>query len=187
MSTLPKYTERIFETLSKGGFISSNSSNTEMCDLYNTVSENFEVLEEYFGAIGFRLEAGNEYYHFTRYEIKADIERKLENAYKWIDLLDFFKTYNPAFGPSMKLSPSAIAEQCKVNSELKLKLDGMKKITGDENLPGRIRKLLETLKKDDFVELENEDLDAWKVLTSIHYLERLVELINIQGDDETTQ
>ncbi len=187
MSTLPKDTERIFETLSKGGFISSNSSNAEMSDLYNSVSENFDALEEYFGAIGFRLEAGNDYFHFTRFEIKAEMERKLENAYKWIDLLDFFKTYNPSFGPGLKLSPSSIAEQCKVNSELKLKLDGMKKMTGEDNLPARIRKLLETLEKDDFVEIENEDLDSWKVLDSIHYLERLVELINIPSDDETAE
>jgi hypothetical protein len=187
MNGLPKHTEKIFETLSKGGFISANSSQAEMRELYDCIYTHFDVLFNYFVAIGFRLEPGNEYYHFTRTEIKADIERKLGVAYKWIDILDFFKTVNPAFGAGTRLSPSALAEQCKVNSELKLKLESMKKLTNEGNLPDRIRKLLEILKDDRFVEIENEDLDNWRVLDAIHYVERLIELINIPEEDETAQ
>lgn len=186
MNNLPKHTAAIFETLSKGEFISSNSNEAEMKDLYSSIEENFELLYDYFSAIGFRLERGNEYFYFSRFEIKAEIERKLQNAYKWIDILDFFKTWNPAFGPGTKLSPSAIAEQCKVNSELKLKLEAMKSVAGDGNLVQRIKNLIEHLRKDKFVELENELLDIWKVLTSIHYIESLITLINIPEDHETS-
>lgn len=185
MSDLPKHTEKIFETLSKGGFISANSSNSEMHNFYQSIDENFDVLYDYFKTIGFRLERGDDYFHFTRFENKADIERKLETAYKWIDVLDFFKTVNSSFGPGTRLSPSAIAEQCKVNSELKLKLESMKKLTGDDNLTARVRKLLELLKNDEMVELENELLDSWKVLSSIKYIERLIEIINVSEEDET--
>jgi hypothetical protein len=187
MNGLPKHTEKIFETLSKGSFISSNSSQADMRELYECISNHVDVLSDYFLAIGFCLEQGHDYYHFTRPEIKAEIERKLATAYKWIDILDFFKTVNPAFGAGTRLSPSGLAEQCKVNSELKLKLESMKKFTGEENLPGRIRKLLEALKDDKFVEIENEDMDSWRVLDAIHYIERLVEIINIPEEDETAQ
>lgn len=186
MNSLPKHTVKIFETLSKGAFISSNSNNADMRDLYDAIDNSFETLFDYFNAINFRLERGNEYFYFSRPEIKVEIERKLESAYRWIDILDFFKAVNPAFGSGAKLSPSAIAEQCKVNSDLKLKLEGMRKLTGDDNLVTRIKKLIEILKKDDFVELENELLDIWKVLASIHYIENLILLINIPEDNETS-
>lgn len=185
MSQLPKETAKIFEILSKGSFISSNSSRSEMRDLYESLESAFDDLKEYFVTINFDLERGDDYFYFTRPEIKVDIERKLEAAYKWIDILDFFKSVNPSFGPGFKLSPSAIAEQCKVNSDLKLKLEGMRKITGDENIVQRIKKLIIELKKDEFVELENELLDIWKVLDSIRYVENLILLINIPIEDET--
>ena len=184
---LPKYTEKIFETLSKGGFISGNSSNPEMKSMFECLEQNFDPLYQYFSGIGFRLEAGSDYFHFSRFETKADMERKLETAYKWIDILDFFKTVNPSFGAGIVLSPSSIAEQCKVNSELKLKLEAMKKFTGEETLAQRVRKLLETLKEEEMVELESEILDNWKVLSSIHYIERLVEIINVPIEDETAK
>lgn len=187
MSALPKHTVKIFETLGKGGFISSNSSKSEIRELYDIVEDNFEELFEYFEAINFKLERGNEYFYFSRNETKVELERKLENAYKWIDIYDFFKAVNPSFGPGAKLSPSAIAEQCKVNSELKLKLEGMRKLTGDDNIVSRIKKLIDILRKDEFVELENELLDIWKVLSSIHYIENFISLINLPEEDEASK
>ena len=29
---------------------------------------------------------------------QIDLERKIEQAFKWIDILDFFKTFNNSFG-----------------------------------------------------------------------------------------
>jgi hypothetical protein len=187
MNILPKQTVKIFETLSKGQFISSNSSNSDAKELYECIDSNFEPLFEYFAAINFQLERGNEYFHFSRTETKVDLERKIENAYRWIDILDFFKAVDPSFGAGSRVSPSAIAEQCKVNSELKMKLEAMKKITGEDNLVARIRKLLDNLKRDDFVELENEMLDSWKVLTSIHYIESIIQLLTLNEENETAE
>lgn len=91
MSALPKHTVKIFENLGKGGFISSNSSKSEIRELYDIVEDNFEELFEYFEAINFKLERGNEYFYFSRNETKVELERKLENAYKWIDIYDFLR------------------------------------------------------------------------------------------------
>ena len=187
MNQLPKQTAKIFETLSRGIFISSNSNESETHELYDVIDKNFDPLYDYFISINFNLERGNEYFYFSRPENKADIERKLEQTYKWIDILDFFKAYNSAFGPGAKLSPTAIVEQCKVNAELKAKLEGLRKYTGEDSLTQRMRKLMELLKKDGFVELESELLETWKVLSSIHYLENLIQLINIPIENETAQ
>jgi hypothetical protein len=55
---LPSQTAEIFETLSKGQFICSNSVHDENRKLYNIIDDNFEELYTYFEAIGFVLEKG---------------------------------------------------------------------------------------------------------------------------------
>jgi hypothetical protein len=186
--SLPRQTAKIFETLSKGGFISSNSTDPGMRELYEVVDTSFDELCDYFIHINFILERGDEYFFFARPERKEDMDRKLEQAYRWIDILDFFKAYNSSFGPGTRFTPSAITQQCTVNAELKAKLEGMRKYTGSEDsLPQRVRKLVDLLRKEGFIELESEHLDTWKVLSSIRYMERLIELINIIPEDETAQ
>ena len=90
-----KQTAEIFEILSKGGFISSDSTNPNIRQLYTVIEDNQSELYDFFAAINFVLESGNEYYYFSRRENKVDLERKLEIAVRWIDVLDFIKTYDP--------------------------------------------------------------------------------------------
>ena len=178
----PKHTATIFEILSKGQFICSNSSDELIRKLYNTIDEeqNFEFLYEYFLNINFILERGNEYFYFSRMENKIDLERKIEQAFKWIDILDFLKTYDNSFGAGYRFSPSDILVKTKVDAELKTKLESLKKYSaGKEKHVEIIDKILETLEKDKFIEMENNIIHQYKVLTSFHYLEQLVMTIHI--------
>lgn len=178
----PKHTATIFEILSKGQFICSNSSDELIRKLYNTIDEeqNFEFLYEYFLNINFILERGNEYFYFSRMENKIDLERKIEQAFKWIDILDFLKTYDNSFGAGYRFSPSDILVKTKVDAELKTKLESLKKYSaGKEKHLEIIEKILETLEKDKFIEMENNIIHQYKVLTSFHYLEQLVMTIHI--------
>ena len=72
-----KQTAEIFEILSKGGFISSDSTNPNIRQLYTVIEDNQSELYDFFAAINFVLESGNEYYYFSRRENKVDLERKL--------------------------------------------------------------------------------------------------------------
>jgi hypothetical protein len=178
----PKHTATIFEILSKGQFICSNSSDELIRKLYNTIDDEeiFEFLYEYFLNINFILERGNEYFYFSRMENKTDLERKIEQAFKWIDILDFLKTYDNSFGAGYRFSPSDILVKTKVDAELKTKLESLKKYSaGKEKHLEIIEKILETLEKDKFIEMENTITHQYKVLTSFHYLEQLVMTIHI--------
>jgi hypothetical protein len=178
----PKHTATIFEILSKGQFICSNSSDELIRKLYNTIDDEeiFEFLYEYFLNINFILERGNEYFYFSRMENKTDLERKIEQAFKWIDILDFLKTYDNSFGAGYRFSPSDILVKTKVDAELKTKLESLKKYSGGkEKHLEIIEKILETLEKDKFIEMENTITHQFKVLTSFHYLEQLVMTIHI--------
>lgn len=99
---IPDNTASIFEYLQKGLFISSNSTSEEVRDMYNEIDENYESLYQYFSQINYTLERGNEYFFFSRIEPKATLEQKIMRAYYWIDVLDFFKTYDETFGPGFR-------------------------------------------------------------------------------------
>ena len=184
---VPKQTGEIFELLSKGEFICSNASDEKQRKLYDIIDdeENFEALSSYFNAINFTLERGDEYFYFSRPEAKADLERKIENAFRWIDLVDFFKTHDSAFASGYRFTPADITVKINVDAVLKNKADGLRKITKAEDKTSYseiVLKAVELLCKDGFAEMENEILKSYKVLSSFKYLEELVLKINIPED-----
>ena len=181
----PKQTAIIFEILSKGQFISSNSSNESIRKLYSVIEEeqNFDYLYDFFRNINFTLEHGDEYYYFSRVENKIDLERKLDQAFKWIDILDFLKVFDGSFGSGYRFTPSDILVKLNLDAELKSKLEGLKRYSGGkEKFNEIVDKILEDLKKDRFIELENEISHQYKVLASFKYLEQLVMSINISEE-----
>ncbi len=178
---VPAQTSEIFKILSKGQFISSNSSDKTISKLYNVIDEeqNFENLYEYFLKINFIIEKGDEYFYFSRPETKVDLENKIEAAFRWIDFVDFFKTYDNSFGAGYRFTPSEILVRIKTDAELETKLESLKKHTGKENHKDILDKVIDKLISDSFVELENEITHQYKVLTSFKYLEQLILTINI--------
>jgi len=182
---VPRQTGEIFELLSKGQFICSNSSESrisKLCEILDD-QENFETLYDYFYSINFILEKGDEFYYFSRKnESKADLERKLETACKWIDIIDFFKTFDNAFASGYSFSPARIAVEISVQAVLKNKADGLKGVLKlDEKTPYHevANKIVELICKEGFAESENEILKSYKVLSSFKYLEELINNINI--------
>ncbi|MGB4413919.1 MAG: hypothetical protein WBI53_03415 [Paludibacter sp.] len=182
---VPRQTGEIFEILSSGQFICSNSADIHISKLYDLIddTEKYEVLYDYFSAIGFNLEKGDEYYYFSRKnESKADLERKLEIACKWIDVLDFFKTFDNTFVSGYSFTTQEIVVRIKVDAVLKSKADGLRKVFRlDDKTPYDevVIKVVENLCKEGFAEIENEILKSYKILSSYKYLEELVTNINI--------
>lgn len=181
---VPAQTAEIFKILGKGQFINSNSSNKAVRDLYNVMEDgqNFENLYDYFRSIHFTLEKGDEYYYFSRAENKVDLESKIEAAFRWIDIIDFLKTYDNSFSPGYRFTPSDILVRIKTDAELETKLEGLKKYTEKEKHQDILDKVLKKLMDDTFIEIENEITHQYKVLASFKYLEQLILTINIPDD-----
>lgn len=181
----PKQTATIFEVLSRGQFINSNSPDESIRKLCAVLDEeeNFNYLADYFLKINFILEKGEEYYYFSRTENKTDLERKIEQAYKWIDILDFLKTYDSSFGSGFRFSPSDIMVRLNLDADLKAKLEGLKKYcAGREKYNDIIDKILGDLVKDKFIDVEDPNFQRYKVLASFKYLEQLVMTVNISEE-----
>ena len=156
-----------------------------MAKLHDVIddADKYEILYDYFSAIGFILEKGDEFYYFSRKnESKADLERKLEAACRWIDILDFFKTFDNAFGSGYSFTTNEISVKIKVDAVLKSKADNLRKVLKlDDKTPYDevVAKIVDNLCKEDFAEMENEILKTYKILSSFKYLEELVMNINI--------
>ena len=108
IDNLPVQTAQIYDYLSKGNFLCSNTSVKELRTLFSVVEDNFERLRDYFSHINFVLEQGNNYFYFSRKEPRATLEQKLQRFFAWIDIMDFFCTYDTAFGPGFTFSPAEI-------------------------------------------------------------------------------
>ena len=98
IDNLPVQTAQIYDYLSKGNFLCSNTSVKELRTLFSVVEDNFERLRDYFSHINFVLEQGNNYFYFSRKEPRATLEQKLQRFFAWIDIMDFFCTIRPS-GP----------------------------------------------------------------------------------------
>ena len=182
-----KYTEEIFNILSKGGFFSANIVSPAIKRFYDDIEEDLTDYYEYYKGIGFYLEGGDGYYMFTRQEAKVDLERKLEAVMKWIDYLSFLKTYDATFGPGFKFRPADIEVQISCQMELK---DKASKLFQDKKKYNEVvEKLVFELEKAGMIELENEHDNTYKVLTAFHYMEDLVDCITISEEmnDEISQ
>lgn len=181
----PRQTGEIFELLSKGQFICSNSADVRICKLFDIIDngETYEELSDYYSLINFILEKGDEFYYFSRKdESKADLERKLETACRWIDIVDFFKAFDNSFASGYSFSPSEITVKISIDAVLKSKADGVRStLKLDEKTPYHeiVIKVIESLCKDGYAEIENEILKSYKVLSSFKYLEELINNINI--------
>lgn len=184
---MTKYLADIFEILRRGQFICDNSPDQEIQTFYNIMEDKdtFDDLHAYFKQINYILEQGNGYFYFSREEKNADIDRKLDKAFEWIDWLDFLKSYDNTFDVGFRFTPAEIASQLKNNADLKNKLENLKNIRGNKRSHDeRIRKIIDKLEKENFIALEEEISETYKVLNSFHYLKDLVSIINIPEEIE---
>lgn len=185
---IPAHTADIFDHLQKGLFINSNSCDENIRQMYDEIDDHLEALSIYFAQIGYTLERGNEYFYFSRTEPRITLEQKIARAYYWIDILDLFKTFNETFGPGYRFQPEQILVEANINVMLQNKLDSIRKHTSDKEIRKDVLdNIIRQLVKDSFLELENEKNNVYKVMSSWHYLERLVESINIYDETEENE
>jgi hypothetical protein len=175
-----KYTSEVFQRLTKGQFISSNSIVAENRAIYNDIEENQQEYAEYFGKIDFELLAGDGFYYFSRKESRSTIESKLLAFFPWIDYVDFLKTFDTSFSADTQFTLAQIEIQLSSNLELKEKLALLfkDKPTNRE----KIKALADMLTGIGFAEEINEVEGFYQVTSAFHYIEQII--LNINIDEE---
>lgn len=181
-------TQRIYERLSRGEFLSVDSIDASTRHLYEDIEENLEDYTDYFREIGLQLEAGNGYFYFSRIgESKQSIEQKLDSFSKWLDYLDFLKCYNQSFTAGYQFRKSHMMEQISLDIEMKEKANHLFKKYGAESLVEIVNKLLLEMQSMGFAECISELDETYKVTSAFRYVEELVDIIQIANEDEVPE
>lgn len=175
-----KSSKEIFDILSKGEFIPQNSVDAVRRRYFDLIEDDFDSYREYYEGVGFVLNGGNGYFYFSRNEPRIQTVDKLTRFCDWIDRLDFMKTFNSAFESGFIFTKAKIQSQISCDMELK---DKSAKLYSDKKTNAEIvDKLVDDFVKMGFVELENELEGTYKVTAAFHYLEELVNSLNIVED-----
>lgn len=178
-------TQRIYERLSRGEFLSVDSTDTAIRHLYEDIEENVEDYADYFKEIGLRLESGNGYFYFSRIgEGKQTVGQKLDSFSKWLDYLDFLKCYSQSFTAGYQCRKSHLMEQVSLDIELKEKVHHLFKKYGVGSNIEIINKLLQEMVSLGFAECISEQDETYKITSAFRYAEELVEIIQIANEDE---
>lgn len=179
-------TQKIFDRLSKGSFLSVDSSDVEIRHLYEDIDENFDDYQRYFLELGLKLESGNGYFYFSRiHEAKISIDQKLRSFSMWVDILDFAKTYDISFGAGFQFRSTHILERINLDIELR---DKARKLFRKQNTNQEIvEKFIQELTAMGFVEIINEQDCTYKVTSAFRYAEELVDIITIYNEEETPE
>lgn len=184
-SSMRNNTRRIYERLSRGEFISVDSIDSSNRHLYEDMEENFDDYVDFFMEIGLLLEHGNGYFYFSRIgEGRQAVEQKLESFSKWLDYLDFLKTYNQSFTAGYQFRKSHLTEQISLDIELREKAGHLFKKYGAGSNLEIVSKLLQEMENMCFVECISERDETYKVTSAFHYAEELVNMIQIANEDE---
>jgi len=175
-----KYTEEIFNILSKGGFISQNSTDEQKKRYYDLIEDNEQEYAEYFSGVGFCLEGENGYYYFSRKEPKVVTQDKIERLAEWIDYVDFLRTFNPSFGVGYEFSAVSILMQMNNDIEMKEKAD--KLFSDKHNYKEIVETLVTKMKNFSFIEVINEQESTYKVTSAFNYIDKLINMLVISEE-----
>lgn len=176
-------TRKIFEILSRGAFITIDSSETKI--LFQDLEDNFEEYKSYYSEIGFNLEGGDGYFFFSRIgEAKVSIEQKINTFAQWIDILDFLKSYDVTFSTGYQFRASQIVERINIDYEL---MEKSRKIyTKIMNYEDFTQKIISDLNSLGYIEIINDQDLTYKVTSAFNYLENLVNLIILYNEEDFT-
>lgn len=178
-------TQRIYERLSRGEFLSLDSTDTSIRHLYEDIEENLDDYADYFKEIGLQLESGNGYFYFSRIgEGKQSVEQKLDSFSKWLDYLDFLKCYNQSFTAGYQFRKSNLVEQISLDIELKEKAGHLFKKYGVGSNLDIVNKLLQEMQSMGFAECISEQDETYKITSAFRYAEELINMIQIANEDE---
>ena len=178
-------TQRIYEQLIRGEFLSVDSSDQSIRHLYEDIEDNIDDYTDYFKEIGLQLEAGTGYFYFSRIgEGKQSIEQKLDSFSKWLDYLDFLKCYNQSFTAGDQFRKSHLVEQISLDIELREKAGHLYKKYGVGSNLDIVNKLLLEMQSMVFAECISEQDETYKITSAFRYAEELVNMIQIANEDE---
>lgn len=186
MMTKTPYLNWVYDKLTTGHFICSNSINELERTVYRNVEENLEQYVSYFSHIGLVLEQGNGYFYFSRKDSPANIRKRLIKFAEWIVVEDFLLSVDVNFCVGYRFRISQFENRVSEDSECKRKLLAcyeLKKHKESVTEHERLVKICEWLCNDGYIEEVSTEDGEYQVTDAFDYLLQINDLINIKTED----
>ena len=181
-----KYLKQTYDRLIRGNFISRDSLSETQRAIFRDIDDNKADYAAYFDRIGLLLEEGDGYFYLSRNENRTEMVRKLERFSHWIDVLDFLKAWEPAFGPGYRFRFSSLLHGIDADIELKDKISVL--YENKDKHSEIAARLIDELQHQGFLETVEENTEEYQVTNAFTYLEELVGMLTFEeSDDETTE
>ena len=173
-----KFTTNIYNILIDGGFISADSTDSLIRNLYQEVNTNFEEYVEYYDGIGLNLEQGEGYFFFSRNETKVEIEEKYKKFSRWIAYIDIFRlAFQSNFRVGFHFRKNQFVESFPLDMALEEKAKNLFEHLRAKNYEEIATKLIEKMERRHFIECTNRLEQSYKVVAAYGYLESLIDAI----------
>ncbi|MEA3492035.1 MAG: hypothetical protein U9R27_09070 [Campylobacterota bacterium] len=166
---VPQHIGKIYKTILRGGYINENSAKNGNAELYEAIVSKESEIRAYFKPLGYVLMKREGYFYFA-HDDAPESEAALELIVDYIDIANFFKTLDTNFCVGYRFTLSAMEHQLNTNIELQELAAKMRGIKANDNREF-IQKIVDKLKKDDFIEERNAANREYIVLNSYDYIE----------------
>lgn len=181
-----KYLRQTYDRLIRGNFISRDSLSEHQRDIFRDIDDNLSDYAAYFERIGLKLEEGDGFFYLSRSESRTELLRKLERFSHWIDVLDFLKAWEPAFGPGYRFRLSSLLHGIDADIELKEKVTTL--YENKDRHSEIAARLIEEMLRQGFIETVDDKAEEYQATNAFLYLEELVGMLTFEEtDDETAQ
>jgi hypothetical protein len=174
--------KEIWEKLSKGKFICTDSVDLHQRELYKTIHDNEEELRAFFGEIGYNLIHGREYYIFSREVSSENLEASRSTVKKYIVICDMLKSFNSEFCQGLSFTKANLLEAAATYPDLKAKIQ---EFSRRDNYKDIVTNIIGILKTDGIIEKDNNsDIESYIVTSAYNYLEDLFNATIIYNEQE---
>jgi hypothetical protein len=183
--TLPNKTRDIFDYLRQGHFLSANHPDVTHRDIFRQCQQYYDVLLEYFKPLGYYLESGQNYYHFTKDLSRQQIEKKLKSMLGFIDHISLMLQYNGSFDIGWEGTPTDMEVAVRADPLLK---QALLRLYGKDGAPIRnqCKQVFDFFKSSGFMATIDDIDERYRVLDAYGYIREYTQAIQEVVPDETT-
>ncbi|PHR54443.1 MAG: hypothetical protein COA44_13075 [Arcobacter sp.] len=170
LNRLPKTTEKIFNSLREGSFITNNNPEISVRNLYHDCDRNFEYLLAYFQVLGYELVQGDGYFIFNVTLDDTTYLDRISRIETLLRLVDLFRGTLGTFEVGQEFSPSELELGIKNNISYEGQIRKIQGVKKDNPLDEQCKSVFSKLKEYGIIVLSDTRHSKYKVLSSYNYL-----------------
>jgi len=174
---LPQHLQKIYQIILKGEFINENSSKKGNNEIYEAITTKEAEVRAYFMAIGYILIRREGYFYFA-HDDAPNTPSALEKIVDYIEIANFLKMLDSNFGVGYRFRLDSVENLLNNSIELQEIVFQMKGLNANTNRE-YIQKIVDRLKKDGFVEEQNNANSEYVVLNSYDYIESFLNEVEV--------